>query len=74
MLDEGIAVNNGCTVEQNQLPDPEKMQLDQSLLQENKPFHTNFILPDSQLALCYTCPEYFGSLESEQKVLEALCN
>ena len=74
VLEDGTAVIYGCTVEQSQLPDPEKMQLDEYLMEETKPLNTNFILPDQQLALCYTCPVYFGSFENKQRVLEALCN
>ena len=74
VLEDGTAVINGCTVERFQLPDPEKMQLDEYLMEETKPVHTNFILPDQRLALCYTCPVYFGSFENKQRVLEALCN
>ena len=43
-------------------------------MEETKPLHTNFVLPDQRLSLCYTCPVYFGSFENKQKVLEALCN
>ena len=70
VLEEGNVVINGCTVEQN----PEKMQLNEYLMEETKPLHTNFVLPDQRLSLCYTCPVYFGSFENKQKVLEALCN
>ena len=70
VLKEGDAVFNGCTVEQN----PEKIQLNEYLMEETKPLHTNFVLPDQRLSLCYTCPVYFGSFENKQKVLEALCN
>ena len=55
VLEEGNAVNNGCTVKQN----PEKMQLNEYLMEETKPLHTNFVLPEPQLSLCYTCPVYF---------------
>ena len=67
VLDEGVAVINGRTVEwwPN---DPEKGQLEGT-----KPLHTNFVVPDQRLALCYTCPVYFGSFENKQKVLDALC-
>ena len=41
---------------------------------ENKPLHTNFVLPNQGLALCYTCPVFFGSVQSKQIVAEALCN
>ena len=74
VLEDGTAVINGCTVGRFQLPDPEKMQLDEYLMEETKPLHTNYILPDQRLALCYTCPVYFGSFENKQRVLEALCN
>ena len=73
VLDEGIAVINCRTVEwwPN---DPQKGQLEEYLMEETKSLHTNFVLPDQRLALCYTCPVYFGSFENKQKVLDALCN
>ena len=70
VLEEGNAVINGCTVEQN----PEKMQLNEYLMEETKPLHTNFVLPEPRLSLCYTCPVYFGSFENKTTVVEALCN
>ena len=46
VLEDGTAVINGCNVGRFQLPDPEKMQLDEHLMEETKPLHTNYILPD----------------------------
>ena len=74
VLDEGIAVINGCTVEHTPPADPEKIHFDRYLMEENKPLHSNFVLPNQGLAFSYTCPVYFGSFENKQKVLEALCN
>ena len=66
-MDEGIAVINGRTVEW-------WTWLEKYLMEETKPLYTNFVLPDQRLALCYTCPVYFGSFENKQEVLDALCN
>ena len=55
-LEDGTAMINDCTVEWFQPSDLGKMQLDEYLMEETKPIHTNFILPDQRLALCYTCP------------------
>lgn len=53
------------------LPDPETMELETYLLQETKPLHTKFILVDKT---SNTCPVYFGSYDSKQRVFQALCN
>ena len=44
------------------------------LEEENKPLHTNFVLPNKGLALAYTCPVFFESMQNKQIVAEALCN
>ena len=41
---------------------------------KKKPLHTNFVLPEQGLALCYTCPVYFGNADSKQTVLKTICN
>ena len=73
VLEEGIAVTqDGQTVELWQ--DEELVNLLEYLEDENKPLHTNFVLPNQGRSLCYTCPVFFGSMQSKQIVAEALCN
>ena len=50
------------------------LSLQEYLMDASKPVHTNFILPKQELALCYTCPVYFGCTENKKIVLNALCN
>ena len=52
--------------------DLEQVVLQEYLIDESKPLHTNFVLPHQGPAS--TCPVYFASLENKQKVLDALCN
>ena len=54
------------------MPDLEQVALQEYLIDESKPLHTNFVLPNQGLAS--TCAVYFGRLENQQKVLDALCN
>ena len=76
VLEEGVAVIQDCrTVEWWPVEEPEKMaNMLEYLEDENKPLHTNSVLPNQGLALCYTCPVLFGSVESKHIVAEALCN
>ena len=73
VLEEGIAVTQDRqTVELWQ--DEELVNLLEYLEDENKPLHTNFVLPNQGRSLCYTCPVFFGSMQNKQIVAEALCN
>ena len=76
VLEEGVAVTqDGRTVEWWPVEEPEQMaNMLEYLEDENNPLHTNFVLPNQGLALCYTCPVFFGSVQSKQIVAEALCN
>ena len=74
VLEEGIAVTqDGQTVELWQ-DEEELVNLLEFLEDENKPLHTNFVLPNKGLALAYVCPVFFGSRQSKQIVAETLCN
>ena len=76
VLEEGVAVTqDDRTVEWWPVEEPEQMaNMLEYLEDENKPLHTNFVLPNQGLALCYTFPVFFGSVQSKQIVAEALCN
>ena len=76
VLEEGVAVTqDDRTVEWWPVEEPEQMaNMLEYLEDENKPLHTNFVLPNQGLALCYTCPVFFGSMQNKQIVAEALCN
>ena len=76
VLEEGVAViQDGRTVEWWPVEVPEQMaNMLEYLEDENKPLHTNSVLPNQGLALCYTCPVLFGSVESKHIVAEALYN
>ena len=76
VLEEGVTVTReGWTVERWPGEEPEQMaNMLEYLEDENKPLHTNFVLPNQGLALCYTCPVFFGSMQNKQIVAEALCN
>ena len=52
--------------------DLEQVALQECLIDDSKPLHTNLVLPHQ--GLTSTCPVYFGSLQNKQKVLDALCN
>ena len=76
VLEEGVAVTqDDRTVEWWPVEEPEQMaNMLEYLEDENRPLNTNFILPKQGLALCYTCPVFFGNRQSKQIVAEALCN
>ena len=76
VLEEGVAVTQDSrTVEWWPVEEPEQMaNMLEYLEDENKPLHTNFVLPNQGLALCYTCSVFFGSVQSKHIVAEALCN
>ena len=76
VLEEGVAVTQeDRTVEWWPVEEPEQLaNMLEYLEDENKPLHTNFVLPNQGLALCYTCPVFFGSMQNKQIVAEALCN
>ena len=76
VLEEGVAVTQeDRTVEWWPVEDPEQLaNMLEYLEDENKPLHTNFVLPNQGRALCYTCPVFFGSMQNKQIVAEALCN
>ena len=56
------------------VPNLDEVSLQEYLLDASKPLHTNFVLPEQGLALCYTCPVYFGNADSKQTVLKTICN
>ena len=56
------------------VPILEELALQEYLMDASKPLHTNFVLPEQGLALCYTCPVYFGNADSKQTVLKTICN
>ena len=56
------------------VPILEELALQEYLMDASKPLHTNFVLPEQGLALCYTCPVYFGNADSKQTVLDTICN
>ena len=58
VLEEGVAVTqDDRTVEWWPVEEPEQMaNMLEYLEDENKPLHTNFVLPNQGLVLCYTCP------------------
>ena len=58
----------------DQAPVLEELALQEYLIDASKPLHSSFVLPEQGLALGYTCPVYFGSTDSKQVVLSALCN
>ena len=76
VLEEGVTVTqDGRTVEWWPVEEPEQMaNMLEYLEDENKPLHTNFVLPNQGLAPCYACPVFFGSMQNKQIVAEALCN
>ena len=76
VLEEGVAVTqDDRTVEWWPVEEPEQLaNMLEYLEDENKPLHTNFVLPNQGLALCYACPVFFGSMQNKQIVAEALCN
>ena len=56
--------------------DLEQVALQEYLIDESKPLHTNFVLHPflSNQGKRATCPVYFGSLENKQKFLDAICD
>ena len=58
VLEEAVAgIQDGRTVEWWPVEEPEQMaNMLEYLEDENKPLHTNFVLPNQGLVLCYTCP------------------
>ena len=81
IVDEGVAVlPDGRQVEwwpikgQSDVPNLEELALQEYLMDESKPLHTNFVLSEQGLANGYTCPVYFGSADSKQTVLHTICN
>ena len=56
------------------VPNLEELALQEYLMDASRPLHTNFVLPEQGLALCYTCPVYFGNADSKQTVLNTICN
>ena len=81
VLEEGVAVTqDGRTVEwwpiegEFDVPNLEELALQEYLMDASKPLHTNFVLPEKGLANGYTCPVYFGNVDSKQTVLDIICN
>ena len=56
------------------VPMLEELALQEYLMDASKPVHTNFVLPEQGLALCYTCPVYFGNADNKQTVLNTICS
>ena len=52
--------------------DLKQVALQEYLMEESRPLHTSFVLPNQGKTLSYTCPMYFGSFENKQKVLDTL--
>ena len=50
------------------------LSLQEYLMDASKPLHTNFVLPEKGLANDYTCPVYFGNVDSKWTVLDIICN
>ena len=76
VVEEGVSVTeDGQTVEWWPVEEPvAQTELYEYFQDENKPLHTNFVVPNQGLALCYTCPVFFGSVQSKQIAAEALCD
>ena len=81
IMEEGVAVlPDGRQVEwwpvegEFDVPNLEELALQEYLIDASKPLHTNFVLPEQGLAICYTCPVYFGNADSKQPVLDTICN
>ena len=81
IMEEGVAVlPDGRQVEwwpvegEFDVPNLEELALQEYLMDASKPLHTNFVLPEQGLAICYTCPVYFGNADSKQSVLDTICN
>ena len=81
ITEEGVAVlPNGQTAEwwpmegEFDVPMLEELALQEYLMDASKPVHTNFVLPEQGLALCYTCPVYFGNADNKQTVLNTICS
>ena len=74
VLEEGVAVTqDGRTVEWCPMErSVAQTELFEYLQDEDKPFHTNFVLPKQ--GQYSTCPVFFGCVESKQIVADALCN
>ena len=56
------------------VPNLGELTLQEYLMDASKPLHTNFVLTEQGLAICYTCPVYFGNADSKQTVLDTICN
>jgi len=52
----------------------EQVARQEYMMDASKPLHTNFLLPNQGLALCYSCPVFFGSIYEKEMVAESLCN
>ena len=81
IMEEGVAVlPDGRQVEwwpiegEFDVPNLEELALQEYLMDASKPLHTNFVLPEKGLANGYTCPVYFGNVDSKQTVLDIICN
>ena len=81
IMEEGVAVlPDGRQVEwwpiegEFDVPNLDEVSLQEYLLDASKPLHTNFVLPEKGLAICSTCPVYFGNADSKQTVLDTICN
>ena len=80
MEDGGAVLPEGQQVEwwsvegEFDVPILEELALQEYLMDASKPLHTNFVLPEQGLALCYTCPVYFGNADSKLTVLKTICN
>ena len=81
IMEEGVAVlPDGRQVEwwpiegEFDVPNLDEVSLQEYLLDASKPLQTNFVLPEKGLAICYTCPVYFGNADSKQTVLDTICN
>ena len=78
MEDGGAVLPEGQQVEwwsvegEFDVPILEELALQEYLMDASKPLHTNFVLPEQGLALCYTCPVYFGNADSKQTVLKTI--
>ena len=81
IMEEGVAVlPDGRQVEwwpidgEFDVPNLDEVSLQEHLLDASKPLQTNFVLPEKGLAICSTCPVYFGNADSKQTVLDTICN
>ena len=74
LLEEGVAATqDGRTLEWWPMEESvAQTELFEYLQDEDKPVHTNFVLPNQ--GMYSTFPVFFGSFQSKQIVAEALCN